>query len=204
MDIQGTGCVLVVFIGYLTLWGLKRSSVKKSIKIDVNVFKNSTNTVQRYMLVFTKLLTILMLVNIVLHFLNIKFFGLFIRWSLLNYYAIDFIGLAVSIIGLSFCGYAQIKMGNSWRVGIDETTKTNLVTDGLYKYIRNPTYIGLFIMNLCVFIIWPTFMIFIYMYSFFIFLEIQVCCEEDYLSNEHGKEYLEYKNRTKKYIPYIY
>ena len=204
MDFQGIVCVLLIFIGYLTLWGLKRVSVKNSIKIDVNVFKYSTNTVQKYMLVFTKLLTLFMIVNIALHFLNIQFFGLFKRWSLLDYSVMDLIGLTVSIVGLSFCGYAQIKMGNSWRVGIDETTKTKLITDGLYKYIRNPTYIGLYIMNLGVFIIWPTFMIFIYMYSFFLFLDIQVCCEEDYLSNEHGKEYLEYKNRTKKYIPYVY
>jgi protein-S-isoprenylcysteine O-methyltransferase Ste14 len=113
-------------------------------------------------------------------------------------------GFGVGLIGLSLCLYAQIKMGSSWRVGIDEKVKTQLITTGFYKLIRNPTYLGLFLLNIGVWLIWPTWTIFLLNLLFYLFLEIQVRCEEDYLSAVHGEQYNEYKKRTKRYLPFIY
>jgi len=39
---------------------------------------------------------------------------------------------------------------------------------------------------------------------FYLFLEIQVRCEEDYLFSLHGEQYSDYKKRTKRYLPLIY
>ena len=85
------------------------------------------------------------------------------------------------------CLYAQVKMGKSWRVGIDESTKTSLIKTGLYKVIRNPTYLGLYILNTGVWMIWPTWTIFILNLFFIYTLEIQVRCEWDFLEKTHGK-----------------
>ncbi|HOV15405.1 MAG TPA: isoprenylcysteine carboxylmethyltransferase family protein, partial [Spirochaetota bacterium] len=126
------------------------------------------------------------------------------RFSPLNNFYFDILGFIIGLVGLSFCLYAQIKMGKSWRVGIDEKEKTELITTGLYRFIRNPTYFGLFILNVGLWIIWPTWTVFIFNLLFVLFFEIQVCCEEDFLTMTHGEEYLNYKKKTKKYIPFIY
>lgn len=116
----------------------------------------------------------------------------------------DAFGFFAGLMGLSLCAYAQHKMGKSWRVGIDEESTTDLITTGVYKFIRNPTYLGLFILIAGVWLIWPTWTVFVLYLLFLLLLEIQVRCEEDYLTVTHGDEYLEYKLKTKRYIPFIY
>lgn len=204
MDIIGFIFSFLVFVLYIILWAVKRISLKNKIKKDINVFKNSTSPIQNYMLFFSNVLTIYAIIIVILHLLNIKFFVFFQRVDFLNSIKFDILGFVISLFGLSLCLYAQIKMGVSWRVGIDEKNKTELITDGIYKYIRNPTYLGLFMVCFGVLIILPTISILFFAYSFVIFLEIQTRCEEDFLEKEHGKKYIEYKNKTKRYIPFIY
>ena len=78
---------------------------------------------------------------------------------------------------------------------------TALVTDGLYRYTRNPMYLGLVILligvasylgSLTPYIVIPVF-----------FLIIQDCFikhEEPFLENIFGKEYLDYKNNVRRWI----
>jgi protein-S-isoprenylcysteine O-methyltransferase Ste14 len=166
--------------------------------------ERSRSNVQIYFSVFTKLMTAYGAVIILLLALNFQFGSLFTRVNELSSWPVDIAGFIIGLIGLSNCLYAQLKMGASWRVGIDEEVKTSLVTTGLYAVIRNPTYLGLFLMNLGLWLIWPTWTIFLLNLLFIIFLEVQVRCEEDFLTSIHGEDYLSYKRRTKRYIPFIY
>jgi protein-S-isoprenylcysteine O-methyltransferase Ste14 len=52
-------------------------------------------------------------------------------------------------------GIAQYQMSNSWRIGIDEKNKTELVTKGIF-YSRNPIFLGMIISILGIFLILPT------------------------------------------------
>ena len=139
-----------------------------------------------------------------MHSIQVQVGTLFSRIEIINSSTFDIIGFLTGLTGLSLCLYAQVKMGSSWRVGIDEKVKTDLITTGLYKYIRNPTYLGLFVLNIGVWLIWPTWTIFILNFVFILFLDIQVRCEEDYLYAIHGEKYGDYKKRTKRYIPFVY
>ncbi|HEX7869361.1 MAG TPA: isoprenylcysteine carboxylmethyltransferase family protein, partial [Chryseobacterium sp.] len=49
-----------------------------------------------------------------------------------------YIGIALLILSLIWILIAQFQMKNSWRIGIDEEIKTELITTGLFKYSRNP------------------------------------------------------------------
>ena len=51
------------------------------------------------------------------------------------------VGIALGIIAVIFFASATITMKTSWRVGIPEE-KTTLVTDGIYKWSRNPAFVG--------------------------------------------------------------
>ena len=204
MDILGGILVSVLFLIYLILWKLKRAIQIKTTGIDPDVLKKSSSNLQKYIGIMLNALTSYAVILIILHTLNLRYYAFFDRFNLLDVPFIKFMGFFVGLVGLSFCLYAQIKMGQSWRVGIDANTKTSLIQTGLYKIIRNPTYLGLFILNVGVWIIWPTWTMLAFNLLFIYTLEIQVRCEEDFLEQIHGKTYLNYRKLTKRYIPYIY
>lgn len=196
--------VLSLFLGYMALWRIKQFRQKKQTGIDPLVMDQSTSSVQQFMNGYTNLLTIYAASVILIHASGVQWGSLFSRHENLSVIGVDTFGFVIGLAGLSLCLYAQIKMGASWRVGIDEKVKTQLITTGLYALIRNPTYLGLFMLNLGVWLIWPTWTIFLLNILFVLFLEIQVRCEEDYLISRHGSEYARYKARTKRYLPFVY
>lgn len=196
--------VISLFLLYLLLWKIKQFRQKSQTGIDPQVMEKSASNVQQYMAAFSHFLTAYAAITLLIHSFNFQFGSLFSRVEAISSLKFDVIGFVLSLIGLSFCLYAQLKMGASWRVGIDEKVKTQLITTGLYGLIRNPTYLGLILLNLGVWLIWPTWTIFLLNILFILFLEIQVRCEEDYLLSTHGELYRDYKNRTKRYLPFVY
>lgn len=196
--------VITLFALYLILWRIKQVNLIRQTGINPQVMEKSLSNIQIYFSVFIKLMTAYGAVIILLLGMNFQFGSLFTRVTEISFWQVDIAGFIIGLTGLSVCLYAQMKMGASWRVGIDEQAKTSLVTTGLYAVIRNPTYMGLFLMNLGIWLIWPTWAIFLLNLLFIIFLEVQVRCEEDFLTGVHSEEYLSYKRRTKRYIPFIY
>jgi protein-S-isoprenylcysteine O-methyltransferase Ste14 len=49
-------------------------------------------------------------------------------------------GIALYAAGLAGTLAAQLAMGASWRVGVDESERTDLVTSGPFALVRNPIY----------------------------------------------------------------
>ncbi len=196
--------VIALFLLYLLLWKIKQSRQKSLTGIDPQVMQKSTSNIQQYMGAFSNALTAYAAIVILIHTTNFQLGSMFSRYETLSVLSFDVLGFVLGLIGLSFCLYAQLKMGASWRVGIDEKVKTQLITTGLYGLIRNPTYLGLFLLNIGVWLIWPSWTIFLLNILFILFLEIQVRCEEDYLLSTHGELYCDYKNRTKRYLPFVY
>ena len=204
MDMIGFVLAVTLFVIYLVLWRIKRFSQIKKTGIDPEIFGKSDSNLQRYIKQIFNIVTVYVAVIMILHLLNVKFFVFFDRFVPLDSVTTKLIGFIIGLAGLGLCLYAQLKMGNSWRVGIDDNLKTELITGGLYKYIRNPTYTGLFLLNAGIWLIWPTFATFILNIIFVYTLEIQVRCEEDFLEKTHGDTYRKYKKTTKRYIPFLY
>tara|TARA_B110000444_G_C18456304_1_gene418087 strand:- start:93 stop:536 length:444 start_codon:yes stop_codon:yes gene_type:complete len=81
------------------------------------------------------------------------------------------------------------------------TKVTKLVTSGIYKYSRNPMYLGM------IFIIISTSIFYLNYYSIitpFIFYfwinRFQIKREEIFLMEKFGKEYISYKTKTRRWI----
>ena len=84
-------------------------------------------------------------------------------------------------------------------IQFDETNK--LVTSGIFKYSRNPMYLGMLM------IIISTSIFYLNIYSIltpFLFIfwinKFQIKREEAFLAEKFGKEYLSYKNKTRRWI----
>lgn len=54
------------------------------------------------------------------------------------------IGVFVAGLGAMVAFAAQMSMGASWRVGVVDGETGDLVTGGLYRFSRNPTFVGQF------------------------------------------------------------
>lgn len=203
-DYIETILVCLLFIFYSGLWKIKRAAQKKQTGIDPDVIGKSKSQLQIYMSRMFKFMSLFVGILIVLHSLKLNTLSIVLPYEKFSSLEWDILGFFIGIIGLLFCLYAQLKMKNSWRVGIDENSKEKLITDGLYKIIRNPTYLGLFILNIGVWIIWPTYLVSYLNICFFFLLEVQVRCEEDFLEKIYGEEYINYKKTTYRYLPFIY
>lgn len=109
------------------------------------------------------------------------------------------IGIALGIMGVLSFALASITMQDSWRVGIPEE-KTVLVTNGIYKWSRNPAFVGFDLLYLSICLLY--FNIPLLMVSLWaaIMLHLQILQEETHMENMFGKEYVQYKKETMKYF----
>jgi protein-S-isoprenylcysteine O-methyltransferase Ste14 len=195
--------VLVLFAVYFALWAAKRRHQRRTTGHDPEVLRRASSPLQRYFAQMIKVLTWSAVVLIAAHSTADWLPGLH-RLGLLDNRTWDHVGLAIGLLGLAICAIAQWTMGNSWRVGIDTQSSTALVTGGIYRYVRNPTYLGLFLLNAGIWLIWPTCAMALFALTFYILLEVQVRCEEEYLESVHGADYSAYVRRSKRYLPWVY
>lgn len=121
-----------------------------------------------------------------------------ITW-LENIYLKD-VGAGIMIISLILTFIAQAQMRDSWRVGIDEQTKTELVTKGLFRYSRNPIYLGMVLALLGAFFIAPTGATLLVLVLSYVLMQIQIRLEEEFLTRLHGQSYLDFKKKVRRWI----
>ena len=111
-------------------------------------------------------------------------------------------GIALFVLGLGATLAAQIAMGDSWRIGVDEAERTDLVTDGPFSLARNPIFAAMLPASLGLALMVPSWVAFAGVVALFVALELQVrIVEEPYLRRAHGHSYVEYAGRVGRFVP---
>src|SRR2546423_7851849 len=57
------------------------------------------------------------------------------------------LGVVVAGLGILATVWAQFAMGASWRIGVDDTERTALVTGGPFRWVRNPIYTSMLLFS---------------------------------------------------------
>jgi protein-S-isoprenylcysteine O-methyltransferase Ste14 len=112
-----------------------------------------------------------------------------------------YIGIALAIVGDIVFICSIITMKDSWRAGVSESEKTELISNGIYKISRNPAFVGfdlIYIGIILMFFNWALLLVSIFAIIMF-HLQI-VCVEEPFLIRTFGDEYLNYKNTVGRYL----
>lgn len=148
---------------------------------------------------FKIVLSALFIYTMLLLFFPENIFNAF-KITILEYNFVQYSGFALMIFALIWVITAQLQMKNSWRIGIDNTTKTELVTHGLFKFSRNPIFLGMTISLVGFFLVVTTVIALIFLLIGSVLMQIQIRLEEEYLMKEHGQIYLAYKNRVKRML----
>lgn len=129
----------------------------------------------------------------------IQLLSIFFDWNIMPSGA-RFAGFCIAGIGDIFFLISVTYMKDSWRAGIPEKDKTKLVTDGIYKFSRNPAFVGFDFMYIGILLMF--FNIGTLLFSLFsiVMLHLQILQEEKYMAKTFGEEYLEYKKKVFRYI----
>lgn len=81
---------------------------------------------------------------------------------------------------------------------------TKLVTTGLYRYVRNPMYIGIFLASIGFAFVFDASLVLIIGVVFMVVLHYRVVLPEEHrLEQRFGDEYVQYKKRVPRWIPKI-
>ncbi len=120
--------------------------------------------------------------------------------SYLSSDALAWVGMALLVLAFVWVLFAQLHMQKSWRIGIDEDIRTELVQQGLFKISRNPIFLGMRLMLLGLFLILPNAVMLAILIVGEILIQIQVRLEEEFLTRIHGDDYLTYRKQVRRWI----
>ena len=112
------------------------------------------------------------------------------------------LGFAFAGIGIAGTFLAQLEMGASWRIGVNESERTDLVTGGIFSLCRNPIYTFMVITWLGLALLVPTWLSIASVPAAILALEVQVrLVEEPYLLSGHGDSYRAYASQVGRFVP---
>lgn len=111
-----------------------------------------------------------------------------------------FIGVGVAALGVLVFIIAMVTMKDSWRAGIPEKDKTELVTTGIYRISRNPAFLGFDLMYIGVLIAYFNYLHLAFVVFAVVMLHLQILQEEKFLTAVFGERYTEYKKHTGRYF----
>jgi protein-S-isoprenylcysteine O-methyltransferase Ste14 len=123
---------------------------------------------------------------------------------ILDYRWVNAAGLVFAVCGLAATTYAQLDMGDSWRVGVDTSETTTLVCTGTFKVVRNPIFAAMLVLMLGQTLLAPNPVAIAVFTIFLAAIEVSVrTVEEPYLLGVHGDEYHDYTTRVGRFVPGI-
>ena len=179
--------VLAVFYGiyFVKMLAQKRRGIR-TLQIRQRKEK-SIQTVELLMSIATLGVVITQLVSIL--------FG----WSCLPTNA-RFTGFCTGMLGDLIFLLSVLCMKDSWRAGIPDQEHTELVTSGIYRFSRNPAFLGFDFMYIGVMLMYCNLLTVPLTVFAIVMLHLQILQEERYLDETFGEAYREYKRHTFRYL----
>lgn len=145
---------------------------------------------------YFKLTIIFMFVYVLLFAFVPTLYDKFLPISQLDSLTIKYIGLGLLAFVLIWTIIAQGHMKNSWRIGIDTETKTELITTGFFQFSRNLIFFGMIVSLVGLLLTTPNALTGLFLILGYVLIQIQIRLEEEFLTEQHGKKYAVYKQKV--------
>jgi protein-S-isoprenylcysteine O-methyltransferase Ste14 len=178
--------VVIFYIFFFTRAFVLSKSLKKNIKANNFLVNNS--------IISAGITSILFIA-----YLSIPQIGEY----LIIYYSSDLltiIGSCLITVGLLTSSIASLTLKKSWRIGVDDKEKTELITNGIYKISRNPYFLSydvVLIGMICCLL--SPFVVIVALITMVLF-HLMILKEEVYLEDKHQDNYRNYKKAVRRYI----
>jgi protein-S-isoprenylcysteine O-methyltransferase Ste14 len=130
--------------------------------------------------------------------INVVFLPMIVSWVIAVFLPLQlgtawlYSGLVVFLFGIVFTIAAILNFANS--------PKDKVITKGLYRFTRNPAYVGMLLMHIGVGIACSSWLLLLLVAVLAIVLNANLPAEERYCLYRFGDDYRKYKNRTPRWI----
>ena len=111
-----------------------------------------------------------------------------------------FTGFCVGMMGDAIFLLSVLGMKDSWRAGIPDKDETELVTTGIYRFSRNPAFLGFDLMYVGVLLLYGNLLTLGFSAFAIVMLHLQILQEERYLVNTFGAPYQKYCRHVSRYL----
>ena len=111
-----------------------------------------------------------------------------------------FTGFCIGMVGDLIFLISVLCMKDSWRAGIPDRDRTELVTDGIYAFSRNPAFLGFDLQYIGVLLMFCNLLTAAFTVFAVSMLHLQILQEERYLTAAFGAEYMKYRHQVFRYL----
>jgi len=173
--------------------------VKKRTGINPVTLKSSQSVRDFIGRVFKLLFATIAIVVIVFAFLP-RYYDYLVPIHWLEQEPVRWIGSVLLLLSLMWTVFAQSQMGESWRIGIDEKNKTPLVQRGVFRFSRNPIFLGMITTLAGLFLVIPNAITLLTFVVGVVVINVQVRLEEEHLKTLHGDDFVSYCRRVRRWL----
>jgi protein-S-isoprenylcysteine O-methyltransferase Ste14 len=121
-------------------------------------------------------------------------------WHLPHVAVLRIVGLVIMGLGVAAFVAAVVTMQNNWRAGFNDEQNTKLVTGGIYRFSRNPAFVGFDLLYIGCAMAFPNALNIAVTLAAVTLFHLQIVSEERFLAAQFGEEYKAYKKRVMRYI----
>ncbi|TXI52809.1 methyltransferase family protein [Mycolicibacterium mageritense] len=115
---------------------------------------------------------------------------------------VQMVGIVVAVAGITLTLLAQLGLRSSWRIGVDDTETTDVVTTGPFALVRTPIFTALQFTLTGLVLMVPNLVAAAGLVIAAVGIELQVRrVEEPYLRRVHGRAYTDYTTRVGRFLP---
>lgn len=114
--------------------------------------------------------------------------------------AVHLAGAALAVLGDLVFAAAVVTMRDSWRAGLARGEHTELVTSGIYRFSRNPAFLGFDLVYAGLLLLFFNWALLAFSLFAMLMLHLQILQEEQYLPQVFGEDYLRYQSAVCRYI----
>ena len=111
-----------------------------------------------------------------------------------------FTGFCTGMLGDLIFLLSVLCMKDSWRAGIPDQDHTELITSGIYRFSRNPAFLGFDLQYIGVLLMYCNPLTAACTAFAAVMLHMQILQEERYLTAAFGEPYLAYRQRVFRYL----
>ncbi|MFX1376220.1 MAG: methyltransferase family protein [Promethearchaeota archaeon] len=128
---------------------------------------------------------------------------------LLNFLDINFLisdyftilGMIIITLGVILDFWGTVTLGTNFRIELPKED-TILITSGIYKLVRNPIVVGLYLLLFGSFLIISTIISLIFLIANIITFDSKIKDEENFLAKRFGENFRKYCKEVGRYFPY--
>ena len=118
--------------------------------------------------------------------------------------ALRYCGLALFLLGFIGMNWAEASLGKLFSVQVTIQAGHQLITGGLYRYLRHPRYLGIILFNLGIALLYRSWLALILVAALSAVLLWRISDEETLMQAEFGADWQAYCKRSWRLIPFVY